>query len=81
MTDAAKRFKKLDSATAMLWKLLQIAEKNLRTLKGYWSLPDVLAGEKFVDGNLVNENKREFKEERNAGWNDFTFLLKRSLFK
>jgi hypothetical protein len=22
--------------------------------------------EKFVDGNLVNENKREFKEERNA---------------
>jgi hypothetical protein len=30
-------------------------------------LPDVLAGKKFVDGNLVDENKREFKEERNAG--------------
>jgi hypothetical protein len=29
-------------------------------------LPDVLAGKKFVDRNLVNENKREFKEERNA---------------
>ena len=34
-TDAAKRFKKLESATVMVWKLLQIAEKNLRTLKGY----------------------------------------------
>ena len=66
MTDAAKRFKKLEFATALIWKLLQIAEKNLRRLKGCWSLSDVLAGEKIVDGNLVNENKREFKEERNA---------------
>ena len=65
-TDAAKRFKKLESATAMIWKLLQVAEKNFRTLKGHWLLPDVLAGKKIADGNLVDENKREFKEERNA---------------
>ena len=49
-TDAAKRFKKVQNATAMIWKLLQIAEKNFRTLKGYWLLPDVYYGKSFVDG-------------------------------
>ena len=65
-TDAAKRFKKLESATAMIWKLLQVAEKNFRTLKGYWLLPDILAGKKFVDGYLVKESIKENKEERIA---------------
>ena len=49
-TDAAKRFKKVQNATAMIWKLLQVAEKNFRTLKGYWLLPDVYYGKPFVDG-------------------------------
>ena len=30
-TNAAKRFKKVANATAMIWKLLQVAEKNFRT--------------------------------------------------
>jgi len=34
----------------MIWKLLQVAEKSFRTLKGFWLLADVYAGEKFVDG-------------------------------
>lgn len=49
-TDAAKRFKKVQSATAMIWKLLLVAEKNFRTLKGYWLLSDVYTGKRFVDG-------------------------------
>jgi putative transposase len=49
-TDAAKRFKKVQNATAMIWKLLQVAEKSFRTLKGYWLLPDVYKGKLFVDG-------------------------------
>jgi putative transposase len=49
-TDAAKRFKKVQNATAMIWKLLQIAEKSFRSLKGYWLLPDVYSGKRFVDG-------------------------------
>ena len=56
-TDAAKRFKKLQNATAMIWKLLQVAEKNFRTLKGYWLLSDVYKGKRFVDGVTKHETK------------------------
>ena len=56
-TNAAKRFKKVQSATAMIWKLLQVAEKNLRALKGYWLLPDVYKGKTFVDGVTKDETK------------------------
>ena len=56
-TDAAKRFKKVQNATAMIWKLLQVAEKRFRTLKGYWLLPDVYAGKQFVDGVMKHESK------------------------
>jgi putative transposase len=56
-TDAAKRFKKAQNATAMIWKLLQVAEKNFRTLKGYWLLSDVYKGKMFVDGVTKHEAK------------------------
>ncbi len=56
-TDAAKRFKKIQNATAMIWKLLQVAEKSFRTLKGFWLLPAVYKGEQFVDGTLKSEQK------------------------
>lgn len=52
-TDAAKRFRKVENATSMIWKLLQVAEKNFRTLKGYWLLLDVYEGKQFVDGVMV----------------------------
>lgn len=54
-TNAAKRFKRVANATAMIWKLLQVAEKNFRTLKGYWLLPEVYAGKQFVNGVMVSE--------------------------
>ena len=54
-TDAAKRFKKVENATAMIWKLLKVAEKNFRVLKGYWLLPDVSSGKRFVDGVMAGE--------------------------
>ncbi len=59
-TDAAKRFKKVENATAMIWKLLMVAEKHFRTLKGYWLLPDVLEGKTFVNGVIV-EDKNTYK--------------------
>jgi transposase-like protein len=56
-TDAARRFRKVDNATAMIWKLLNVAEKNFRTLKGHWLLPDVYSGKIYVDGVMVdNQN-------------------------
>lgn len=56
-TDAAKRFKKVENATAMIWKLLCVAEKNFHILKGYWLLPDVYSGKGFVDGVMVEDEK------------------------
>lgn len=52
-TDAAKRFKKIENATAMLWKLLQVAEKNFRALNSPYLLSDVYAGKQFVNGEMV----------------------------
>jgi putative transposase len=49
-TTAAKRFKKVDSATALIWKLLQVAEQTFRRLNAPELLPAVYAGAKYVDG-------------------------------
>jgi putative transposase len=49
-TTAAKRFKKGDSATALIWKLLQVAEQTFRRLNAPELLPAVYAGAKYVDG-------------------------------
>ena len=40
-TDAAKRYKRVDRATALIWKLLMVAEKRFRRLKGRDLLPGV----------------------------------------
>jgi putative transposase len=49
-TTAAKRFKKVDSATAMIWKLLQVAETAFRRLNAPELLPGVYAGTPYKDG-------------------------------
>lgn len=49
-TTAAKRFKKVENATAVIWKLLQVAESAFRRLKGAELLPAVYAGARYVDG-------------------------------
>jgi putative transposase len=57
-TNAAKRFKKVQNATAMIWKLLLVAEKSFRGLKGFWLLSDVYSGKTFVNGVLEIEVER-----------------------
>jgi putative transposase len=49
-TTAAKRFKKVDSATAMSWKGLRIAATTCRRLNGPEFLPAGYAGVKSADG-------------------------------
>jgi putative transposase len=49
-TTAAKRFKKVDSATAISWKMLQVAESTFRRLNAPELLPAVYAGATYVDG-------------------------------
>jgi len=62
-TDAAKRFKRVENATAMIWKLLGVVEKNFRVLKGYWLLPEVYSGKRFVDGVMI---EGKIDEQRKA---------------
>ena len=57
-TNASKRFKKVQSASAMIWKLLTVAEKSFRRLKGHWLLTDVLEGKQFVNGVAIKEINR-----------------------
>ncbi len=49
-TDAAKRFKKVANATAVIWKMLLVAERTFRRVKHPDLMPEVYRGRKFVDG-------------------------------
>ena len=49
-TDAAKRYKRVDRATAVIWKMLMIAEKRFRRLKAPELMRDVYNGAQYVDG-------------------------------
>ncbi len=49
-TDAAKRFKKVTNAQAVIWKMLMVAEKRFRRLKSPELTREVYRGVKFVNG-------------------------------
>ena len=49
-TDAAKRFKKASNATAVIWRMLLIAEKRFRRLRSPRLLRDVYQGVQYVNG-------------------------------
>jgi putative transposase len=49
-TAAAKRFKKVENATAVIWKTLLVAEQSFRRLDAPELLPEVAEGVMYVDG-------------------------------
>jgi hypothetical protein len=49
-TTAGKRYKRVESATALIWKLLEVAESHFRRLNAPELLPAVYAGARYVDG-------------------------------
>jgi putative transposase len=49
-TAAAKRFKKVENATAVIWKTLLVAEQSFRRLDAPELLPQVAEGVVYVDG-------------------------------
>ena len=49
-TDAAKRFKKVANATAVIWKMLLVAETKFWKLNAPKLLQDVWAGAQYRDG-------------------------------
>ena len=54
-TDAAKRYKKVAHAAALIWKILMIAEKKFRRLNVPRLLEDVHQVKKFVDRVAVKK--------------------------
>lgn len=56
-TDAAKRFKKVENATAVIWKTLMVAQKKFRRLDAPELLKDVYEGVEFADGVAITRNK------------------------
>ena len=58
-TTTAKRFKRVESATALIWKLLLVAEKRFRRLDAPHLLPDVFEGRKFEDGKPLSTQQRK----------------------
>ena len=49
-TDAAKRFKKVAHATAVIWKMLMVAEQTFRRLKHPELMAEGYRGMKCRDG-------------------------------
>ena len=58
-TTAAKLFKRVESATALIWKLLLVAEKRFRRLDAPHLLKGVFEGRKFEDGKPVSAHQRK----------------------
>ena len=58
-TDAAKRFKKVANATAVVWKMLLVAERKFRRLNSPELLPAVAAGQQYHDGLLIRGGQNQ----------------------
>lgn len=57
-TDAAKRFKKVENATAVVWKMLLVTEKTFRKLNAPHLMALVYAGAKCKDGVVIREDAK-----------------------
>ena len=53
-TDAAKRYKRVDRAIAVIWKMLLVAESRFRRLKAPDLMRDVYQGARYDDGIVMN---------------------------
>ncbi len=58
-TNAARRFKKVENATAVLWKMLMIAERRFKRLKALELMKGVFEGVVYVDGRENHVDKPE----------------------
>ena len=49
-TDAAKRYKRTDRATVVIWKMLMVVERRFRRLKAPELMKDLNLGTRYMDG-------------------------------
>ena len=69
-TDASRRYKRVEGATAIIWKILQVAEQSWRKLNAPELLPLVATGLTCTDGIMLKSgherNDRTHQPERTA---------------
>jgi putative transposase len=69
-TDASRRYKRVEGATVLIWKMLQVAEKSWRKLNAPGLLPLVASGRTFQDGIMLKarheKNNMNDQPERTA---------------
>ena len=58
-TAAAKRFKKVENATAVIWKTLRVAEHSFRRLDAPELLPEVAEGVAYINGERAKRGNEE----------------------
>jgi putative transposase len=58
-TSAAKRYKKVANATAVIWKTLLVAERTFRPLTAPELVPEVARGTTYVNGLDVSKLKKQ----------------------
>ena len=58
-TDAAKRFKRVEHATPVIWKTLQIAEQKFRRLNTPELMKRMYLGVEHVDGIQMTAHREE----------------------
>ena len=65
-TTAGKRYKKVANATALIWRVLLVAEQSFRTLDSPALLPDVAAGALYEDGEPMRRTINSTEEKAAA---------------
>jgi hypothetical protein len=65
-TTAAKRYKKVENATAIIWKTLLIAEQTFRRLDAPELLAEVAEGLVYVNGERVKPSRSTTEEKAAA---------------
>lgn len=58
-TNAAKRHQRVSNATALIWKVIMVAEQRFKRLSALQLLAEVYYGVKFKDGKRVTEIEKE----------------------
>lgn len=56
-TDASRRYKRVEGAQAIIWKMLRVAEQAWRKLNAPALLPLVASGVPFKDGSMIRSSR------------------------
>ncbi len=62
-TSAGKRYKKVANATALIWRLLLVAEKHFRRIDSPHLLPEVAMGAEYINGIRVVDSDQPADQE------------------